>query len=185
MAKRLDDYTDEEKAFICQYGEPNFYNWECIDSSLKQEYKELEKHFSVVADLMANFYDDLEAYAAMYRNVILIDNEDYDSVFFFSSHYDQIRGYKRRLQSDVSAKARLCRLYLENPAMFSRFSKKYAGVDFYYIKHANRPDVPIIQAIRRFHKGKISHVTSIDDLTEAQCDVLIEHIGDIQAAVEE
>lgn len=180
MAKRLDDYTDEEKAFICQYGEPNFYNWECIDSSLKQEYKELEKHFSVVADLMANFYDDLEAYAAMYRNVILIDNEDYDSVFFFSSHYDQIRGYKRRLQSDVSAKARLCRLYLENPAMFSRFSKKYAGVDFYYIKHANRPDVPILQAIRRFHKGKISHVTSIDDLTEAQCDVLIEHIGDIQ-----
>jgi hypothetical protein len=90
MAKRLDDYSDEEKAFISQYGEPNFYDWERIDSSLKQEYKELEKHFSVVADLMANFYEDLEAFSAMYRNVILIDNEDYDSVFFFSSHYDQI-----------------------------------------------------------------------------------------------
>jgi hypothetical protein len=49
--------TDDEKAFISQYGEPNFYDWERIDSSLKQEYKELEKHFSVVADLMANFYD--------------------------------------------------------------------------------------------------------------------------------
>ena len=180
MAKRLDDYTDEEKAFISQYGEPNFKGWECIDSSLKQEYKELEKHFSVVADLMANFYDDLEAFSAMYRNVILIDNEDYDSVFFFSSHYDQIRGYKRRLQSDMSAKARLCRLYLENPAMFSRFSMKYAGVDFYYIKHANQPDVPILQAVRRFHEGKTNHVTSIADLSECQCSVLVEHAEGIQ-----
>ena len=180
MAKRLGDYTDEEKAFISQYGEFNFNDWERIGQSLKHEYKELEKHFSVVADLMANFYDDLEAFAAMYRNVILIDNEDYDSVFFFSTHYNQIRGYKRRLQLDMSAKAKLCRLYLDNPALFSRFSKKYAGVDFYYIKHANKPDVPILQAVRRFHEGKISHVTSIDDLSETQCNVLIEHIGGVQ-----
>ena len=180
MAKRLDDYSDEEKAFISQYGEPNFYDWERIDSSLKQEYKELEKHFSVVADLMANFYEDLEAFSAMYRNVILIDNEDYDSVFFFSSHYDQIRGYMKRLQLDMSAKARLCRLYLENPAMFSRFSMKYVGLDFYYLKHANKPDVSILQAVRRYHEGKISHVTSITDLSEYQCSVLIEHAGGIQ-----
>lgn len=84
------------------------------------------------------------------------------------------------MQLDMSAKAKLCRLYLENPAMFSRFSKKYAGVDFYYIKHANKPDVPILQAVRRYHEGMISHVTSIADLSENQCNVLIEHIGGIQ-----
>jgi hypothetical protein len=80
----------------------------------------------------------------------------------------------------MSAKARLCRLYLENPAMFSRFSMKYVGLDFYYLKHANKPDVSILQAVRRYHEGKISHVTSITDLSEYQCSVLIEHAGGIQ-----
>ena len=85
------EYTEEQKAFICKYGESSLDSWERMNESQRREYQEIENYYSIFANLLSEHYEDLKLYALMYRNVALYNcDKDPISVLFFASKQNEI-----------------------------------------------------------------------------------------------
>ena len=121
-------YTEDNKLFIEKYGDSNWKFWKELTENEKSNYKELESYYTTYKELFENHYDDLKLYALMYRNVWLHDYyNDAISVIYFAEKYNEIVGYKKKLEEDrFSLKAQIALMFYENEALFPHVCEKYA-----------------------------------------------------------
>lgn len=167
-------YTDEDIAFIKEYGVPLLGRWENISNEHKAEYKELEAKYESFHDLLSHHYEDLKLYALMYRNVPLYNIcNDAMSILYFLSRKSEIIGFKEKLEKDKSNKAKLVLLYYENEVIVPKFCIKFANVNFQQNRTASEFD---IDTLGNFKAGRIPDVLSVNDISEASCKSIISNI---------
>ena len=139
--------------FIEKYGDSNWKFWKELTENEKSNYKELESYYTTYKELFENHYDDLKLYALMYRNVWLHDYyNDAISVIYFAEKYNEIVGYKKKLEEDrFSLKAQIALMFYENEALFPHVCEKYANVNL--SKH--RKKTPLINALKIYRNLNI------------------------------
>lgn len=157
-----------------------FILWENSSDSQKAEYKELELLYLAFCELYTEHYDDLKLYALMYRNVPLYNiYKDIYSMLYFGSRKDEIIGYKQLISKDRSGKANIVRLYSSNEALFPKICQKYIGVDFLNNKPGNTHFLTL-HTLQDFKENKIPHILSVNDLSEEQCEILLQYEKNFQ-----
>ena len=175
-------YTEEDKLFIEKYGEKygdsSWKFWKELTEEEKSNYKELESYYTTYKELFENHYDDLKLYALMYRNVWLHNYyNDAISVIYFAKKYDEIVGYKKKLEEDrVSLKAQIALMFYENEALFPYVCEEYANVSL--SKHTE--NTPLINALKRYKNFCIPYVFTIANMTEEQCKQILAHKENIR-----
>lgn len=171
-------YTEDNKLFIEKYGDSNWKFWKELTENEKSNYKELESYYTTYKELFENHYDDLKLYALMYRNVWLHDYyNDAISVIYFAEKYNEIVGYKKKLEEDrFSLKAQIALMFYENEALFPHVCEKYANVNL--SKH--RKKTPLINALKIYRNLNIPYVFTISNMTEEQCELILTNKGNIK-----
>ena len=173
-------YNDSERAFILKYGDRSFEIWETLSESQKTEYLELEKLYKDFFELYREYFDDLKFFALMYRNVPLYNiTNDLLSMSYFVSKKDEIVGYKEKLVKENSLKAQIAQLYYENEALFPKVCIKYANVNFQINRNYHNDWDSIFVTLKIIKGNEIPNVLSINDLTDAQYKLILDHKNDL------
>lgn len=173
-------YNETERAFITKYGDSSFLIWETLPDSQKTDYWELERLYTDFFDLYKNHDEDLRLYALMYRNVPLYNiTNDLLSMYFFVSKKDEIVSYKKILLKDKSSKGQIVKLYYENEALFPKVCIKYANINFQINRKYHNDWNAIFEALKKVRTGDIPHILSVNDLTEEQCEAILNHKNDL------
>ena len=155
-------------------------------------------------DLNRNYNDDLRAFALMFRNVDINRCNVVDKAFFISKEHE-IRGYKKKIYNlNASKKEKLVKCYFEQNRNFEKFflstlgmsitKKTYGGIrrisaeEFQQIKQINkkygrRDCIFTIEDYQAIKEKKYGHHYSIVDLTDKQCQLLVNGIIELKSSM--
>ena len=173
-------YYTEEDDILNKYGDyASHGELFSIPIEYWSEFENFEFINQSFSELLHCYYDDLECYSLMYRDIDINLREhliDLHDKAFFIQHKDKIIGYKNRILKEESIEAKVLQLYYKYTPMFSAFCRRHFGYNIY---NKNNPQISYKEYIQ-IKEGYYGQKIGIKDLSQEHYEFILDNESEIK-----